>query len=164
MKALWVYVEPAFARPALGPARRQGDPGLCGSHQQWAGDPAAAATRVACPRGGGGGCSVPERRSGPGRGGGELMGFAQGGFLQGRAPVRTGALSRAPVLPQVWRISLQGPCYMTLLMVAFGLFWGHFLQIRPTQSVFISTCLSLSSTPLVSKFLVGGTRSDKEGR
>uniref|UniRef100_A0A8D1VDU5 Cation/H+ exchanger transmembrane domain-containing protein n=1 Tax=Sus scrofa TaxID=9823 RepID=A0A8D1VDU5_PIG len=66
-------------------------------------------------------------------------------------------------LRKVWRISLQGPCYMTLLMVAFGLFWGHFLQIRPTQSVFISTCLSLSSTPLVSKFLVGGTRSDKEG-
>uniref|UniRef100_A0A8C3WBR7 Transmembrane and coiled-coil domains 3 n=1 Tax=Catagonus wagneri TaxID=51154 RepID=A0A8C3WBR7_9CETA len=65
-------------------------------------------------------------------------------------------------LRKVWRISLQGPCYMTLLMVAFGLFWGHFLQIRPTQSVFISTCLSLSSTPLVSKFLVGSTRSDKE--
>lgn len=52
---------------------------------------------------------------------------------------------------------------MTLLMVAFGLVWGHLLQIRPTQSVFISTCLSLSSTPLVSKFLVGSARSDKEG-
>lgn len=69
-----------------------------------------------------------------------------------------------PVLSQVWKISLQGPCYMTLLMVAFGLVWGHLLQIRPTQSVFISTCLSLSSTPLVSKFLVGSSRSDKEGR
>lgn len=66
-------------------------------------------------------------------------------------------------LRKVWKISLQGPCYMTLLMVAFGLVWGHLLQIRPTQSVFISTCLSLSSTPLVSKFLVGSTRSDKEG-
>lgn len=65
---------------------------------------------------------------------------------------------------QVWKISLQGPCYMTVLMVAFGLLWGHLLQIRPTQSVFISTCLSLSSTPLVSKFLVGSARSDKEGR
>ncbi|XP_057388803.1 transmembrane and coiled-coil domain-containing protein 3 isoform X3 [Balaenoptera acutorostrata] len=63
---------------------------------------------------------------------------------------------------KVWKISLQGPCYMTLLMVAFGLVWGHLLQIRPTQSVFISTCLSLSSTPLVSKFLVGSTRSDRE--
>ncbi|XP_067569179.1 transmembrane and coiled-coil domain-containing protein 3 isoform X8 [Pseudorca crassidens] len=63
---------------------------------------------------------------------------------------------------KVWKISLQGPCYMTLLMVAFGLLWGHLLQIRPTQSVFISTCLSLSSTPLVSKFLVGSARSDKE--
>ncbi|XP_057563026.1 transmembrane and coiled-coil domain-containing protein 3 isoform X3 [Hippopotamus amphibius kiboko] len=65
-------------------------------------------------------------------------------------------------LRKVWKISLQGPCYMTLLMVAFGLVWGHLLQIRPAQSVFISTCLSLSSTPLVSKFLVGSARSDKE--
>eukprot|EP00072_Mus_musculus_P038525 XP_006508826.1 PREDICTED: transmembrane and coiled-coil domain-containing protein 3 isoform X2 [Mus musculus] len=63
---------------------------------------------------------------------------------------------------KVWRISLQGPCYMTLLMIAFGLWWGHLLRIRPTQSVFISTCLSLSSTPLVSRFLVGSARGDKE--
>uniref|UniRef100_A0A8D2AKJ6 Transmembrane and coiled-coil domains 3 n=1 Tax=Sciurus vulgaris TaxID=55149 RepID=A0A8D2AKJ6_SCIVU len=66
-------------------------------------------------------------------------------------------------LRKVWKISLQGPCYMTLLMTAFGLLWGHLLQIRPTQSVFISTCLSLSSTPLVSRFLAGSSRSDKEG-
>ncbi|KAM5288496.1 transmembrane and coiled-coil domain-containing protein 3 [Ctenodactylus gundi] len=66
-------------------------------------------------------------------------------------------------LRKVWKISLQGPCYMTLLMTAFGLLWGHLLQIRPTQSVFISTCLSLSSTPLVSRFLVGSARGDKEG-
>ncbi|XP_012518282.1 PREDICTED: transmembrane and coiled-coil domain-containing protein 3 [Propithecus coquereli] len=66
-------------------------------------------------------------------------------------------------LRKVWRISLQGPCYMTLLMVAFGLLWGHLLQIGPTQSVFISTCLSLSSTPLVSRFLAGSARAEKEG-
>lgn len=66
-------------------------------------------------------------------------------------------------LRKVWRISLQGPCYMTLLMIAFGLWWGHLLRIRATQSVFISTCLSLSSTPLVSRFLVGSARGDKEG-
>ncbi|XP_005374000.1 PREDICTED: transmembrane and coiled-coil domain-containing protein 3 [Chinchilla lanigera] len=66
-------------------------------------------------------------------------------------------------LRKVWKISLQGPCYMTVLMIAFGLFWGHLLRIRPTQSVFISTCLSLSSTPLVSRFLVGSARGDKEG-
>ncbi|KAM5312570.1 transmembrane and coiled-coil domain-containing protein 3 isoform 1-T1 [Glossophaga mutica] len=65
-------------------------------------------------------------------------------------------------LRKVWKISLQGPCYMTLLMIAFGLLWGHLLQIRPTQSVFISTCLSLSSTPLVSRFLVGSARGEKE--
>ncbi|XP_044526438.1 transmembrane and coiled-coil domain-containing protein 3 isoform X2 [Gracilinanus agilis] len=66
-------------------------------------------------------------------------------------------------LRKVWKISLQGSCYMTFLMITFGLLWGHFLQIRPTQSVFISTCLSLSSTPLVSRFLVGSARGDKEG-
>ncbi|KAF7252535.1 Transmembrane and coiled-coil domain-containing protein 3 [Varanus komodoensis] len=66
-------------------------------------------------------------------------------------------------LRKVWKISLQGPCYMTLLMIAFGLLWGHFLQIRATQSVFIATCLSLSSTPLVSRFLAGSARGDKEG-
>ncbi|XP_028693219.1 transmembrane and coiled-coil domain-containing protein 3 isoform X4 [Macaca mulatta] len=64
---------------------------------------------------------------------------------------------------KVWKISLQGPCYMTLLMIAFGLLWGHLLRIKPTQSVFISTCLSLSSTPLVSRFLVGSARADREG-
>lgn len=53
---------------------------------------------------------------------------------------------------------------MTLLMVAFGLLWGQLLQIRATQSVFIATCLSLSSTPLVSRFLAGSARGDKEGR
>ncbi|XP_067848587.1 transmembrane and coiled-coil domain-containing protein 3 [Heptranchias perlo] len=66
-------------------------------------------------------------------------------------------------LRKVWKISLQGTSYMTILMVAFGLLWGHLLNIRPAQSVFISTCLSLSSTPLVSKFLALGARGDKEG-
>ncbi|XP_075865728.1 transmembrane and coiled-coil domain-containing protein 3 isoform X2 [Microcebus murinus] len=66
-------------------------------------------------------------------------------------------------LRKVWKVSLQGPCCMTLLMVAVGLLWGHLLRIRPTQSVFISTCLSLSSTPLVSRFLAGSARGDKEG-
>ncbi|KAG9492266.1 hypothetical protein GDO78_000664 [Eleutherodactylus coqui] len=66
-------------------------------------------------------------------------------------------------LRKVWKIAVQGPCFMTVLMIAFGLLWGHFLQIRPTQSVFISTCLSLSSTPLVSRFLAGSSRGDKDG-
>uniref|UniRef100_UPI00398F4259 transmembrane and coiled-coil domain-containing protein 3 isoform X2 n=1 Tax=Pristiophorus japonicus TaxID=55135 RepID=UPI00398F4259 len=66
-------------------------------------------------------------------------------------------------LRKVWKISLQGTSYMTVLMVAFGLLWGHLLNIRPTQSIFISTCLSLSSTPLVSRFLALGARGDKEG-
>ncbi|XP_056411789.1 transmembrane and coiled-coil domain-containing protein 3 [Hyla sarda] len=66
-------------------------------------------------------------------------------------------------LRKVWKIAVQGPCFMTVLMIAFGLLWGHFLQIKPAQSVFISTCLSLSSTPLVSRFLAGSSRGDKDG-
>ncbi|KAM4047353.1 transmembrane and coiled-coil domain-containing protein 3 isoform 2-T4 [Anomaloglossus baeobatrachus] len=66
-------------------------------------------------------------------------------------------------LRKVWKIAVQGPCLMTVLMIACGLLWGHLLQIRPTQSVFISTCLSLSSTPLVSRFLAGSSRGDKDG-
>lgn len=66
-------------------------------------------------------------------------------------------------LKKVWKISLQGPSLMVLLMTATGLLWGHVLHIRPTQSVFVSCCLSLSSTPLVSRFLAGSARGDREG-
>uniref|UniRef100_A0A3Q1CWK9 Cation/H+ exchanger transmembrane domain-containing protein n=1 Tax=Amphiprion ocellaris TaxID=80972 RepID=A0A3Q1CWK9_AMPOC len=66
-------------------------------------------------------------------------------------------------LRKVWKTSVQGSCYLSLLMVGAGLLWGQVLRIRPTQTVFISTCLSLSSTPLVSRFLAGGSRGDKEG-
>ncbi|XP_071760573.1 transmembrane and coiled-coil domain-containing protein 3 [Centroberyx gerrardi] len=66
-------------------------------------------------------------------------------------------------LRKVWKISVQGSCYLSLLMVSAGLLWGQVLRIRPTQTVFISSCLSLSSTPLVSRFLAGGARGEKEG-
>uniref|UniRef100_A0A8C6PE51 Transmembrane and coiled-coil domains 3 n=1 Tax=Nothobranchius furzeri TaxID=105023 RepID=A0A8C6PE51_NOTFU len=66
-------------------------------------------------------------------------------------------------LRKVWKISVQGSCYLSLLMVGAGLLWGRVLHIRHTQTVFISTCLSLSSTPLVSRFLAGGSRLDREG-
>ncbi|KAA8595818.1 hypothetical protein FQN60_011109 [Etheostoma spectabile] len=56
-------------------------------------------------------------------------------------------------LRKVWKTSVQGSCYLSLLMVGAGLVWGQVLHIRPTQTVFVSTCLSLSSTPLVSRFL-----------
>ncbi|KAG8521153.1 Transmembrane and coiled-coil domain-containing protein 3 [Galemys pyrenaicus] len=66
-------------------------------------------------------------------------------------------------LRKVWRVALQGPCYMTLLMMGSGLLWGRLLQLGPAQSVFLSACLSLSSTPLVSRFLASSGRPDKEG-
>ncbi|XP_046886705.1 transmembrane and coiled-coil domain-containing protein 3 isoform X1 [Hypomesus transpacificus] len=68
-------------------------------------------------------------------------------------------------LRKVWKTSVQGSCSLSLLMVGAGLLWGQVLRIRPTQTVFISSCLSLSSTPLVSRFLAGGGRpsAEKEG-
>ncbi|XP_056134414.1 transmembrane and coiled-coil domain-containing protein 3 [Lampris incognitus] len=65
-------------------------------------------------------------------------------------------------LRKVWKTSVQGSCYLSLLMVGAGLLWGQLLHIRPTQTVFISSCLSLSSTPLVSRFLAGGARGEKD--
>ncbi|XP_033972396.1 transmembrane and coiled-coil domain-containing protein 3 isoform X2 [Trematomus bernacchii] len=65
-------------------------------------------------------------------------------------------------LQKVWKTSVQGSCYLSLMMVGAGLLWGQVLHIRPTQTVFISTCLSLSSTPLVSRFLAGGSRGERE--
>ncbi|XP_011608402.2 transmembrane and coiled-coil domain-containing protein 3 isoform X1 [Takifugu rubripes] len=66
-------------------------------------------------------------------------------------------------LQKVWKTSVQGSCYLSLLMVGAGLLWGQILHIRHTQTVFISACLSLSSTPLVSRFLAGGSRGDRDG-
>lgn len=67
-------------------------------------------------------------------------------------------------LHKVWKISLQGSGYLSLLMVVSGLIWGQLLDLQPTQTVFISSCLSLSSTPLVSRFLAGAARGEpKEG-
>ncbi|TNN67277.1 Transmembrane and coiled-coil domain-containing protein 3 [Liparis tanakae] len=48
--------------------------------------------------------------------------------------------------------------FFTLFLVGL-----EFSPERLRKTVFISTCLSLSSTPLVSRFLAGGSRGDKEG-
>lgn len=66
-------------------------------------------------------------------------------------------------LHKVWRISLQGSVFLSLLMVCVGLIWGQLLGLQPTQTLFICSCLSLSSTPLVSRFLSGASREAKEG-
>ncbi|KAF7689659.1 transmembrane and coiled-coil domain-containing protein 3 [Silurus meridionalis] len=66
-------------------------------------------------------------------------------------------------LHKVWKISVQGSSYLSLLMVGAGLLWGKVFRLHPIQTVFVSSCLSLSSTPLISRFLSGGSRGDKEG-
>lgn len=65
-------------------------------------------------------------------------------------------------LRKVWKPSVQGSCGLSLLMVAAGLLWGQVLGIRATQTVFISSCLSLSSTPLVSRLLAAEKEGDVE--
>uniref|UniRef100_A0A8C4QYE8 Transmembrane and coiled-coil domains 3 n=1 Tax=Eptatretus burgeri TaxID=7764 RepID=A0A8C4QYE8_EPTBU len=65
-------------------------------------------------------------------------------------------------LRKVWQISLQAPLAILLLMSLAGLTWGYGLNIAPKQSLFISACLSLSSTPLVSKFLASHARPKRE--
>ncbi|CAL8380873.1 unnamed protein product [Arctogadus glacialis] len=65
-------------------------------------------------------------------------------------------------LRKVWKPSVQGSCCLSLLMVGAGLLWGQVLTIRPTQTVFISSCLALSSTPLVSRLLAAEKDGDVE--
>lgn len=50
-----------------------------------------------------------------------------------------------------------------ILMIVFGIFWGMCFGIFPRQSAFVAACLSLSSTPLVAKFVEGkdGNKSSK---
>ena len=40
-----------------------------------------------------------------------------------------------------------------VIMIVFGIFWGFCFGILPQQSAFVAACLSLSSTPLVAKFV-----------
>lgn len=59
---------------------------------------------------------------------------------------------------------MQGTSCLSLLMVGAGIVWGKLLRLKISQTVFVSSCLSLSSTPLVSKFLSGASRAEKEGK
>ena len=47
-----------------------------------------------------------------------------------------------------------------VVIVIFGMFGGMFFGILPEQSAFVAACLSLSSTPLVVKFL-GNSHEDQ---
>ena len=42
---------------------------------------------------------------------------------------------------------------MIVLTIVFGMFGGMCFGILPQQSAFVAACLSLSSTPLIVKFL-----------
>ena len=62
---------------------------------------------------------------------------------------------------KVWRIAIQGPTLIMLLMIYVGVTFGSFVlkNVPIKECVFISACLSLSSTPLVMKFLQPADKS-----
>ncbi|XP_022093459.1 transmembrane and coiled-coil domain-containing protein 3-like isoform X1 [Acanthaster planci] len=66
-------------------------------------------------------------------------------------------------IKKVWRIAVFGSIAMTVIMIVFGVVFGYIVNIIPGESAFIAACLSLSSTPLVVKFLgVGHPKDDKD--
>ncbi|XP_071483990.1 transmembrane and coiled-coil domain-containing protein 3-like [Diadema antillarum] len=66
-------------------------------------------------------------------------------------------------IKKVWRVALTGSIAMSVLMIVYGILFGSALHIIPRQSAFIAACLSLSSTPLVVKFLSTSTgRKEKD--
>ena len=50
-------------------------------------------------------------------------------------------------------MAVGGSTLMMSSMIIIGVVWGSFFGILPQQSLFVAACLSLSSTPLVSKFV-----------
>lgn len=67
-------------------------------------------------------------------------------------------------IKRVWKVAVGGSSLIMVLMIVFGIFWGYCFGILPRQSAFVAACLSLSSTPLVAKFVEskGGDSSAKE--
>ena len=56
-------------------------------------------------------------------------------------------------MPQVFKVSALGGSLMMILMVVAELGISFLLNSKPTEGAFVAACLSLSSTPLVVKFL-----------
>ncbi|XP_072034800.1 transmembrane and coiled-coil domain-containing protein 3-like [Amphiura filiformis] len=65
-------------------------------------------------------------------------------------------------IKKVWRVAVFGSSAMTVAMIVFGIIFGSLLNIIPRQSAFVAACLSLSSTPLVVKFLSAGGNQKRE--
>lgn len=55
-------------------------------------------------------------------------------------------------------MAVGGSSLIMALMIVFGIFWGICFGILPRQSAFVAACLSLSSTPLVAKFVESKNR------
>lgn len=62
---------------------------------------------------------------------------------------------------KVWRIAIQGPTIIMLVMIYVGITIGSVVlkNVPLKECAFISACLSLSSTPLVMKFLQSNEKS-----
>jgi len=65
-------------------------------------------------------------------------------------------------IKKVWKVAVGGSSLIMSLMIVFGIFWGMCFGILPHQSAFVAACLSLSSTPLVAKFVESKDGDHKE--
>lgn len=80
-----------------------------------------------------------------------------------REQISTPAVYKLFSFTKVWKVAVGGSSLIMVLMIVFGIFWGYCFGILPRQSAFVAACLSLSSTPLVAKFVEskGGDSSAK---
>lgn len=67
-------------------------------------------------------------------------------------------------IKKVWKVALIGSVAMSVLMMVYGVVFGFVLHIIPRQSAFVAACLSLSSTPLVVKFLSTSSSSNRRDK
>eukprot|EP00794_Sanderia_malayensis_P010629 gene10629-11754_t len=65
-------------------------------------------------------------------------------------------------LKQVWRTSFFASFTITILLTVTGLILGTLFGINPRQSLFVATCLSLSSTPIMSKVMAGSHEENRD--
>ena len=64
---------------------------------------------------------------------------------------------------QVFKVAVIGCSLVTGLMIACGVGIGAVVGAGPHESSFVSACFSLSSTPLIVRFLSPGSGKKEEG-
>ncbi|XP_065055993.1 transmembrane and coiled-coil domain-containing protein 3-like [Rhopilema esculentum] len=65
-------------------------------------------------------------------------------------------------IKQVWRTSFTAAIIIALLLNTIGLVIGTMFGINPRQSLFVATCLSMSSTPIMSKIMAVNSNQNRD--